>query len=561
MKLKLKPIYDQVVVLVGATSGAGLETAMLMAEKGARVAIVGRSMEGLNDALDQVRLHATASYMNRMQARGMDLYTAPGEDISMGYHRTEETAGSESSPAQTAHEVMSEDQVMAVEGDITNFEQMRSVADQVMQRFGRIDTWVNLAGVSEWALFEDTSPDEFHRIIEVNLVGQAYAAMAALPYLRQQRGGALIFVGSMAGRVPVPYQSAYSASKHGLLGLADTLRMEQQYTGLPVSITTILPASMNTPLFEKARTKIGVEPEPVPPIYDAKMLAKAIVYAATHPVREMIVGDAGYLINFVNRISPRLAHSVMSATGFTNQRNGPLKSGQAPDNLYEHISGYNQAEGEFYDRERRFAPLTWLSTHPAARIGLYGVLLGGLGAFLGWRIMKERAYRRTWRYRLPRQARKITREARAIAGKTLQSAGERVSEMQIASNLPMMHRRSFPRRAVDTLAGFWTAVLAILPFTQRKSLMRRITDRIPSVNMPWKQRESFVDRVTMADQRKKVGKRIEKTSDKVRETISDRRKDAAKTVEKAVQRGKEAAMKAPVIEHRESIIEKVTFRK
>jgi NAD(P)-dependent dehydrogenase (short-subunit alcohol dehydrogenase family) len=143
MKLKLKPIYDQVVVLVGATSGAGLETAMLMAEKGARVAIVGRSMEGLNDALDQVRLHATASYMNRMQARGMDLYTAPGEDISMGYHRTEETAGSESSPAQTAHEVMSEDQVMAVEGDITNFEQMRSVADQVMQRFGRIDTWVS----------------------------------------------------------------------------------------------------------------------------------------------------------------------------------------------------------------------------------------------------------------------------------------------------------------------------------------------------------------------------------------------------------------------------------
>lgn len=511
MKPKLKPISNQVVVLLGATSGIGLQTAKMMAAKGAQVVIVGRNQDGLNDATEKITRHLN----------------------------------------ETSRMVMTEP-IVALEADVTQFEQVKSVADQVVQRFGRIDTWVNVAAVAEWALFEDTSPDEFHRIIEVNLLGQAYGAMAALPYLKQQQGGALIFIASVAGRMPIPYQSAYNASKHGVMGLVDTLRLELKHSDVPVSVTAILPASINTPLFDKARTKIGVEPYPIPPIYDVKMVAKAIIYAAQHPVRELIVGDSGYMMTFMRRLAPTLSVNAMGASGFRAQRSDEPKSAQAPDNLYHHINGFEESQGDYTTETKRFSPLTWLSTHPKARMALYGGLLAGVGAYVGYRVITQRNRQMGWRYALPRQVAQVRRDAARQTVKTSQQtlkatrkaikgASETFTNLPVVSSLPMFHKRTLLERAGEMMLGWWAAITSIsLPFIsrRRKSLPRRvvssISDRLPEVSLPWNRQPTMIERLTLAEQRKAAAQRFGKMSDKVlsqvMDQVDDTRQRAARVV-------------------------------
>ncbi|RPJ37597.1 MAG: SDR family NAD(P)-dependent oxidoreductase, partial [Chloroflexi bacterium] len=497
-----------------------METAMLMAENGARVIIVGRNQEGLDEAVTKVRSHAQMTMMERMQEGGN------GDGFS-GMAGSQSTMTSVETGGAPYTEM--EDKIVGMEADVTNFEQVKSVADQVVQRFGRIDTWVNLAAVSEWALFEDTSPDEFHRIIEVNLLGQAYGAMASLPYLKQQTGGgALIFVSSIAGRAPIPYQSAYNASKHGVLGLVETLRQEVKYTESPVSVTAILPASVSTPMFEKARTKIGVEPEPIKPVYEVRMAARAIAYAAQHPVRELIVGDSGYMITFMRRLAPTLTSNYLGAAGFRQQRSQEFKSSQAPDNLYEHVSEETQVEGE-YTPVKKVSPLTWFSTHPKARMALYGALLAGLGVLVGRRVVNIRRERLSWRYKLPRQAKRFTRQASKTAEKAL-SGMPSPSDIPVVSRMPMFHKKTPMERISDRLSKVGAGIIALIPFIpQKKSAARRITDRLPEVSMPWSpSKPSTLDRLTLSHQRQAAIYRFARQSSKVMEKMDKQRKDTLK---------------------------------
>jgi NAD(P)-dependent dehydrogenase (short-subunit alcohol dehydrogenase family) len=505
MKIKLKPIEDQVVVLVGATSGIGLETAMYLVERQARVVIVGRSQDGLNQALEQVRAHAAASYM--AQSHGSN-----GND--MFRHMTGE-GGEYISSERNSPEYVMEDQVVALEGDITNFDQMRAVAEQTIQRFGRFDTWVNVAAVSEYALFEDTSPEEFRRIIDVNLVGHAYAAMAALPYLKQQASGALISVVSIAGRVPIPYQSAYNASKHGLLGMVETLRMEMEHSGIPVSITAILPASIDTPMFDKARTKLGVAPAPIPPVYDSRMVAKAITYAATHPVRELTVGDAAHMITFVRRVAPSLASSYMSATGFRQQRTSELKSPTDPDNMFEHIAGYNEVSGTNPPKRVMgvINPLTWLQTHPRARLAMYSGLMAGLGALIGWRAVKARQTRHAkLSYRIPKAYEQISKQAGKTARKAIKNAGDAVMSSPVVTRVPMLRRRSTMERTAGALAGaaatFWAAIMTFLPM-RRRSLPQRVQRSVKRMGeKAWERQAKMMRKMDMPDKIKNAAGKI-----------------------------------------------------
>jgi NAD(P)-dependent dehydrogenase (short-subunit alcohol dehydrogenase family) len=490
MKPKLKPIHDQVVVLFGATSGIGLDTAMSMVEKGARVAIVGRNQEGLNDALERVRSHAQASALLRGRGNGKhQLITSYDSPAGTQSQFGEQTG---------VHEM--EEQVISIEADATDFEQVKSVAEQVMQRFGRIDTWVNVVAVSEWALFEDTSPEEFRRIIDVNLMGHAYGAMAALPYMRQQTGGSLIFVSSLAGRLPIPYQSAYNASKHAIIGLAETLRQELKHTRTPVNVTVILPASVNTPLFNKARTKLGVEPEPIPPIYDSKLVSKAILYASSHLVPELIVGDAGFAMNFMRRLAPTLANNMMGASGFRKQRSDEPKSAQDPDNLYHHLAGHNQVEGEFTQRTQSFSPLTWLATHPAARIAVYALLAGGAALLIGQRIRSNRR-RRTLGYRVAHKAEGIGQMA---AGLLDNLPLRRTPSMKdrVIDALPFVSRPTVKDRVTDFVGHAGDRLPDRMPFTHRPTVKDRVTDfvghasdRMPD-RMPFTHRPTVKDRVT-----------------------------------------------------------------
>ncbi|MDF5729225.1 MAG: SDR family oxidoreductase [Rhizonema sp. PD38] len=303
--MQLKPINQQAVVVVGASSGIGRNAALQFAHRGAKVVVAARSQPGLESLVEEIR--------------GLS------------------------------------GQATAVVADVTEFEQVKAIADRAVEEYGRLDTWVHNAAVEIYAPFEVTTPEEFKRLIDVNLMGQVHGAMVALPHLKREGRGALIHVTSVEAKRSLPLQSAYAASKHAVNGFLESLRVELMSEKLSISVTEIMPAGINTPLFNKARTKLGVKPMPTPPIYDPSLVAKAIVEAAEHPKREVIVGDAGKLILLAQRISPELVDAYMLQSGFDSQHTNEPKSENAPSNLFEPISGYDKIQGDFGDQARFFS--------------------------------------------------------------------------------------------------------------------------------------------------------------------------------------------------------------
>ncbi|MEA5451719.1 SDR family oxidoreductase [Leptolyngbya sp. CCNP1308] len=295
--MQLKPIDQQVVVMVGASSGIGRDAALALGERGAQVVVAARSQDGLASLVEQIK--------------------------QMG------------------------GEAIAVVADVAEFDQVKAIADTAITTFGRIDTWVHCAAAGMVAPFETVTIEEFRRVIDVTLMGQIYGAKVALPHLKQAGGGSLIAISSMEGRRALPLQSAYSTAKHGLEGFLESLRVELEHEGYAINVTSIKPAVINTPFYNHARSKIGVKPSGIPPYYDARLVTEAILYTAEHPVRDFIVGDVGRLLDWSQRLSPGLVDFALRYIGFNGQRTDDLKSPQAPDGLFETMPGYDQVEGDF----------------------------------------------------------------------------------------------------------------------------------------------------------------------------------------------------------------------
>jgi NAD(P)-dependent dehydrogenase (short-subunit alcohol dehydrogenase family) len=323
--MKLKPIQQQVITVVGASSGIGRETALQFAKRQAKLVVSARSEAGLNSLVDEIS-------------------QLGGEAI-------------------------------AVPADVSVFEQVQRVADKTVEHYGRLDTWVHAAATAIIAPFEQVTPDEFKRVIDVNLMGQVYGAMVALPHLRREGRGALIHISSVEARRSLPLQSSYAASKHAIEGFLDSLRVELQHEGIPISVTNIMPSVINTPFYNKARTKLGVKPTGVPPYYQPDLVAKAILHCAEHPTRDMIVGDVGRFLDLLQKISPDLTDTILSLVAIEGQRTNTTKSESDPNNLFEPIEGYDKATGDF-GNETIPSFLDWLDFHPAAKWGA----VAGLGA-------------------------------------------------------------------------------------------------------------------------------------------------------------------------------------
>ncbi|WP_310488817.1 SDR family oxidoreductase [Chamaesiphon sp. VAR_69_metabat_338] len=314
--MKLKPIEQQVVAVVGASSGIGRETALQLAKRGAKVVVAARSESGL------------ASLVKEIGQFGAE--------------------------------------AIAVRADVSDCAQVKQIADATIDRFGRLDTWVHAAATAVISPFEQVTPEEFKRVIDVNLMGPVYAAMAALPLLRQTGRGAFIAISSVEARRSMPLQTSYSASKHGLEGFLDGLRAELRHEGVPISITNVMPAVINTPFYNKARTKLGVKPTGVPPYYQPSLVAEAILHAAEHPTRDMIVGDVGRAIDFLQKIAPDLVDTLVGAIAIPGQRTQTIKAVDDPNNLFEPIEGYDTVTGDFSDK---VIPsfLDWFDVHPTAK--------------------------------------------------------------------------------------------------------------------------------------------------------------------------------------------------
>ncbi|HZG63167.1 MAG TPA: SDR family NAD(P)-dependent oxidoreductase, partial [Rubrobacteraceae bacterium] len=190
--------------------------------------------------------------------------------------------------------------------DVTAREQVETVAEAALTRWGRIDVWVNNAGVIGWSLFEDTTEEEFRRILEVNLMGSVYGTWSALPAMRRQGSGVIVNIVSMASLVALPVGSAYSASKAGLFALGDALRRELKGSG--IRVCQVLPVGVNTAGFFHQRTRgFRVSKRIAPLLQDPETVAKSVVRCLEKPgTRNIPLGVQGKAVFVVGALAPRL---------------------------------------------------------------------------------------------------------------------------------------------------------------------------------------------------------------------------------------------------------------
>jgi short-subunit dehydrogenase len=325
-----KPLGQQVVVITGASQGIGRETALQMAMKGASLVLAARNEEGLDELARQV----------------------------------ERLGG----------------QAESVVTDVAEHEQVQRLAQRAIQRFGRIDTWVNNAAVSIYATVEQMEPEEMERLIRVNLLGQMYGSRAAIPHMRRQGGGTIVNIGSALSERAIPLQAAYVASKHGIQGFSEALRLELAHEETGIEVVLVLPSSMNTPLFNFARSKMGVQPMPVPPVYEPGVVAEAICHAAEHGGREIVVGGWGKLLTVGQWLSPSLLDRYMLQGARAWKQQKTNRPDDARDNLFEASTGAGSTTGEFGEGSKSTSLYTtYLELHPERkRVAMAALLVGFL---------------------------------------------------------------------------------------------------------------------------------------------------------------------------------------
>lgn len=258
----------QVVVITGGSRGIGRATALRFARAGARLVLVARDDEALASAAAECR------------ARGAEVQTASI--------------------------------------DLARADGPRRAVDLALMRFGRIDVWVASASVFSYGSVEDTPDEVRDRVIETNLTGHMRAARAVIPHFRAAGRGTIVFVGSLYSQVAGPYVSSYVAAKHGLLGFTRSLRQEMlAHRGIRVKI--VLPASIDTPIYQRAANSTGRTPFPLPPVVSADRVARAIVRVARGPRHEVGVGAAQFVTRplqfFAPRVYDRFIRALQQALG------------------------------------------------------------------------------------------------------------------------------------------------------------------------------------------------------------------------------------------------------
>ncbi len=298
MALSLKPLNQQVIVITGASSGIGLATAQRAAGEGAKLVLAARSEPALSDIAEEIN-------------------AAGGEAI-------------------------------AVTADVGERKQVEQIAQAALNRFGRIDTWVNNAGVSIYGRLEQVTEQDARRLFDINFWGVVHGSMIALTHLRSH-GGALINIGSEVSEAVMPLQGMYGAAKHAVKGFTDALRVEvEEIDKAPVSITLIEPTAVNTPFPQHAKNYMDREPKLPTPQLDPFRVAAAILDAATDAKREVKVGMMARFNTAMHKALPGLAQKIEAIQARRQQYDEPPRN---PDGaLYRPCGG-----GQIYGSGGRLA--------------------------------------------------------------------------------------------------------------------------------------------------------------------------------------------------------------
>jgi short-subunit dehydrogenase len=330
MRPELKDLADQTIVITGASSGIGMATARLAAERGAQVVLAARSADGLWQVADAI------------EARG-------GE-------------------------------VACVVADVSKEREVRRIAEIAVGRFGGFDTWVNNAGVSVYGRIDEVPLEDQRRVFETNYWGTVHGCRVALQHLRR-RGGALINVGSVLSERAFPLQGAYCASKHAIKGFTDALRMELMHERAPVSVTLIKPAGIDTRYAHHAQNYLPMQPRNPPPLYAPEVVAEAILHAAEQPVREVTVGGSGRLLEALDHWLPGTMDRIMARLLPRMQQSEAPAGARGPAGLHAAAGEARERSGDarlVFERSAYNAAMR----RPVATLGLALVAAGAL-AFAG----------------------------------------------------------------------------------------------------------------------------------------------------------------------------------
>lgn len=270
---------------------------------------------------------------------------------------------------------------LALSVDVANAEEVEHAAQQVQNEFGRIDTWVNDAMTTIFAPLHEIQPDEFKRATEVTYLGCVYGTMAALKRMLPRDKGAIVQVGSALAYRSIPLQSPYCGAKHAIVGFTDSLRCELIHQNSNVHVTIVHLPAMNTPQFSWCRTRLPRHPQPVPPIFEPEVGARAIYYAAHHKRREIFVGSPTVMAIYGQDVAPGFADWYLGTHGYQSQQTERRIPPDRPDNLFSPVPGDYAAHGIFTPEAKDRSIQNWMNLRRAPIAAAAAALLGA-GAFL-----------------------------------------------------------------------------------------------------------------------------------------------------------------------------------
>jgi NAD(P)-dependent dehydrogenase (short-subunit alcohol dehydrogenase family) len=266
--------------------------------------------------------------------------------------------------------------------DVADFDAVDAAADRTEEAFGPIDTWVNVAFASVFAPFYEIKPEEYRRVTEVCYLGFVHGTRAALTRMMPRDRGTIVQVGSALGERAIPLQSAYCGAKHAVNGFTESVRTELMHERSGVRITIVQMPAVNTPQFSWVRSRLPRHPQPVPPIYQPEVAARAVVYAADHPRRKQYYVGASTLATLMaQKLAPGVLDRYLARTGYDSQQTGDREQEGRPDNLWAPADGPDGrdfgAHGVFDDQAHGRSAQAALARHAGVTAALTAALAAG----------------------------------------------------------------------------------------------------------------------------------------------------------------------------------------
>lgn len=324
------------VAITGASAGVGRAVAAEFARRGASVALLARGTAGLAAAAEEVE---------RLGGRPLP-----------------------------------------IELDVADSAAVERAAQRIESELGELDVWVNNAMLTVFSPVEQMKAKEFERVTDVTYLGTVHGTMAALRHMRPRDRGVIVQVGSALAYRSIPLQSAYCAAKHAIVGFTDSLRSELIHQHSRVALSAVHLPALNTPQFDWVRSRLPRKPQPVPPIYQPEVAARAIVWAALHPQRELFVGLPTYKAILANKLIPAYLDRLLARQAWEGQQHDGVAAPDRPDNLWSPLDDDEDrgAHGSFDSRSRQTSRALWLRQNRRSVAGA-AALAAAIVAGVVWR--------------------------------------------------------------------------------------------------------------------------------------------------------------------------------